>query len=617
MIRPASRQTNHLARLSPSALLPILLIGLLLGFSFSLGEAFYDSLGLLSFADIRMWVRALAEGVIISLLALAAVKLARQCLASASTSRGALSTWLLAHSPQQLTPLLTALIVVAWIPALLAFWPGNYSSDGPIQVTYLLNGGILDLHWPAAHTLLLTGCLQLGNLLFGSYDAGLTVFCTLQALALAATLAYAASKALGWGVPPALVLALTALTALNPVVQSYAFATAKDTLFAVFFLLVLVRLADLLRCSVVPDSPASLAAITAELLGLCLMRKQGLIVVAMAYIVALPRFRGAPARVRLMAPLVLSLALSACFSAAVAAAFPTRPDSPRELLSVPSQQIVRTYVYERDSLTTDQVAAIDTFYDLSKIDAGLEAKVTMDDTPMGTFYNMETGSGYLAPIADPAKGALREEAFARDPLGYVALWARLAQGHESNYVRAFLWGVMGYLYPSPDVQNRWVGLTVWNEFGLTIASAGPSNQVSDYNKTTLLPRYLAWLHEGNWDLFKDMPVLGPWVCPASPFLALSASAVLFAARKRGDKGMVVAWLLPFVYLLTLFLGPVVCLRYAVPLFCSIPVIVSLPFVRTGGATTIKGTKAREAEAHETIGFRFPTSSKTKRHPDQN
>lgn len=96
--------------------------------------------------------------------------------------------------------------------------------------------------------------MQLGNLLFGSYNAGVSLFCLLQALALAFAMAYAANKIIEWGAPIWLVLLANGITVFNPVIQTYAVTTAKDSLFAVFFILTVTLLIEMLRT---PEALAS------------------------------------------------------------------------------------------------------------------------------------------------------------------------------------------------------------------------------------------------------------------------------------------------------------------------------------------------------------------------
>ena len=157
------------------------------------------------------------------------------------------------------------------------------------------------------------------------------------------------------------------------------------------------------------------------------------------------------------------------------------------------------------------------------------------------------------------------------------MYFSVMKGHMSDYVRAFLWGEIGYLYPTSSAVNRWTGLSPWNEFGKTIDAGGSTNQVSDYNETTKLPGYLAWLYAGTWNMFRGHPLLTVWVSPALPFLALLISVIILIKRK-GNKVLLIAWAFPLLYWATLALAPVMCVRYVVPLFFTLPLIATIPLL---------------------------------------
>lgn len=562
-----------------------IVVGLVIGAILSVGEAFYATWGLCSFSDPMLWLRALAYGVVAAAVVFAVLRWwAWYQVRDASARPPSALTRRVASTPFWRRAAVCAVVIaLLWVPVFLAFYPGNYSSDGPIQATYFLNDGIVDLHWPAAHTLLLAGALSLGSSLFGSYDAGVSLFCFAQLVFAACALGYVASKLVEWRVPTWVALALLAVVVLNPVVQAYVVATAKDTLFAIFFVLVVVKLADAARDGSRWTDPAFLAPFVVCALGMCLMRKQGLYVLAVAIVlgVVLAR-RSWRERGCAVLSVVIAYALMTGFNVAVDAAFEVRSDSAREVASLPSQQIVRTYMYDYDELTDEEIDAIGRYYDLDALEAGRTSEHPWDDTPIGEFYNAETGTGYLAPIADPAKAALKDTAFSEDLGGYLGLYASLLGDHASQYVRAFLWGGLGYLYPSSDVANRWVGLSPWNEFGLTIDAGGADDQVSDYHETSLLPGYEDWIQAGAWDLFSGAPVLSQWVSPALSFYVLLAALLLLARSRRTGEGARFrawsAWLFALLYAATLFLGPVMCLRYVIPLVMALPVIGALPFV---------------------------------------
>ena len=106
--------------------------------------------------------------------------------------------------------------------------------------------------------------------------------------------------------------------------------------------------------------------------------------------------------------------------------------------------MARVYYYEKDNLTDQDLEELNYFYDIK----GLE--------------------DYIEPLSDPTKGALKTEALEKNPLKFIKLWVRLGINHPGLYLQAFMWGTVGYLYPSADVFNRWSGLSPWNEFSVCL-----------------------------------------------------------------------------------------------------------------------------------------------------
>lgn len=559
-------------------------VSLVVGLCFSIGHAFYTTSGNMTFEQASFWLWTVACTTIAMAILLVIFWLWDTWSGKADGS-SRLSRWFIGFDAAHRRFIIMVIVLVMWTPAFLAFYPGNYSSDAPQQVTTLLNDGVLDLHWPAAHTLLLTGCFELGRTVLGSYSAGLTLFCALQAMFLAFVLALTVDRLISWKVSPVIATVLTLPIASNPVMQYFAFATTKDSLFAGFLVVSLVYFIDLLR------DPKSFVSSAGKMVvfflaatGMCLMRKQALYVLIVVMLIAFPFVHGWTIRFRVLAPAVGALVLSMLFGELVPLCFTTSADSVREVLSVPSQQIARTYMLCYDDLSNEQIKEISQYYDLSALEAGrATTNPWVGYTGIGAYYDTISGRGYLEPVSDPAKAALNGDAYRSSPAGYWSMWFSLMRGHEDTYLEAFLWGDVGYVYPTSAAANRWsVMVSPWNEFSLTLDGVSCNEQVSNYNETSLLPIFRDWLVDNGWAMFSGNYILMLVTSPALPFLVLILSLALLVRR---EKRMIIAWLLPFIYWVSLCLGPVMCVRYVVPLFFCIPLLLGMLFMP---ATTYVG-----------------------------
>ena len=551
-----------------------LVAGMLVGLPLSLGMSFFGQGGMVPFLSAGIWLRGLAFGLVAAVV-FALVFVAFDWNGRVRLVQSPISVEdALSRHPHRVRAVATLVVMVLWIPAFACVWPGDYTSDAPMQVTYYLNDGFIDLHWPAAHTLVLLAFFKAGLALFGSYDAGLTAFCLAQGLLCAFALVYAAERCAAWGAPRAFMAVVLLLVALNPVVQTYVFATTKDSLFMPFFALGVACLVGMVRASRgerrgVPAGTIALLAVA--LVGMCLMRKQALYVVVVALPFIILALAGARPRAVPVGVVVLTVVVTTVFSPGVEVVFPVHEDSAREMLSLPSQQVVRTYMLDYDSLSPELIEEIGTYYDLDALEAGrTSAHPWLGLASGGSFYDATSGRGYLEPISDPAKAALIDDAFARDKVGYVRMWLDVMRGHEGLYAEAFCWGFLGYLYPGADASNYWTGIGPWNEMDQSF-NDGAHGQVSDYNVTAPLAGYRTWLF-GATNSFSTV-----FTHMSLPFYVLLVSATLLMRRRMGRR-LMSAWFVPALYWAVLCLAPVACLRYVVPLFGVLPLLLGMPFV---------------------------------------
>lgn len=455
------------------------------------------------------------------------------------------------------------IILLVWIPAFIAILPGYYSSDGPLQLGNILNGGYINLQWPAIHTLVLGACFKVGNIIGGSYNVGLIIYCILQGGLLAAAMAYAASMLSKWKVPGSMISIVTIVMAANPVVQAYAFSTTKDAMFGSFLLFVTVGVAELsLRSQTFFASVKKMILFSLVIWWMCATRKQGVYVMLIVFVIVFILTK--QYRKKLFLIIIPSLVCALAINPVISLIFPVQKDNPRELLSIPSQQMARVYCYAKDSLSVQELEELAYYYDLEQFEE------------------------YIEPLSDPAKGAINNDALNQDTKGYFQLWAKLGMKHPGLYIQAFLWGTIGYFYPSAEVYNRWSGLSPWNEFAAEphnecIKDGGETNQITQFN---LLPSYYDYLQEGCGEMFPNNPIMTLWVHPALPFYALLLSAVLIIFSKEYKK--LITWLLPGIFWGSVMLGPVMCIRYVCPLFYCIPFIILLPFIKIEENKKIEG-----------------------------
>lgn len=176
------------------------------------------------------------------------------------------------------------LMLAAWAPYLLAFWPGIVVRDSWSSIRIGTGMQPLNNHHPIAFSLLVGMCIRIG----GSFTAGTAVFSVLQALLLAFGLAICVVWLRYRAGPVPAILALAWL-ALDPSVAMWSITMQKDTLFALVMTLMTVLLAEAgLRGWTWLTRPWPLAGFLTGLVGLSFTRNNGTYIVAFMVAGGLP-----------------------------------------------------------------------------------------------------------------------------------------------------------------------------------------------------------------------------------------------------------------------------------------------------------------------------------------
>ena len=470
------------------------------------------------------------------------------------------------------------IILLSWVPCWLAYYPAIYSYDGEPQLIQYLSGAF-DNHHPILHTLIMGWCYDLGRFLNTGLSIpvdGMAFYALAQMLLLAWSFACAVQTLKNVGASRRGVVLLTAWFALFPVHPLMAVSTTKDTFFTAFFILFFVRLCQLVLPAFHQQddehTPGAMSCtvllLAADALGMMLMRKNGLYVMAgewvvIAFFTVLDAIRkkhlssasddqkpapqpGMPAAPAVLAAIAASVLLFLLCDQALMRITGAVQGESAEALSIPLQQIARTYKSNSDSLTPEDMEQI-------------------------TQYVSVTGLNNYRPfISDAVKQNFDNSAFARNPAGFLLIWAKLLARYPGSCGMAFLYHTMGAWYPG-DVSHTLVYLDWWRDrTGYLITDATPVFALGYVKKENLLPgvRFLyeqiatACVHQRFW--FTKV-LFSPWL-----FLFGTVLAVFSAVTGRCRWKLVILAPLLVNYLMVLA-GPCVIIRYVYPFMCILPV----------------------------------------------
>lgn len=436
-------------------------------------------------------------------------------------------------------PFLSAWIIIfaAWLPYIILCFPGTMLYDSVTQAAQFFGIMPMNSNNPVFQTMLVGAALKLGGLL-GSYDIGVFVYTTLQALMFSAALALSLWYMGRLKLPVWVRLTIMLLYALLPVFPSYAITMGKDINFGIAVLLLTIFLFEMVRR---PESiirhPWRLAALAAVMLLLCLLRNAGVMLAAVCapFIIVLARRHWA----RVLAVLAGVFCVTVIYSAVILPALNIEKGTVSENMSIPLQQTARFAKYHGDEATAEEIAVISEVVDYSGL---------------AESYNPE--------ISDPVKALFKTDATADQISAYYGVWFKQMQRRPLTYLQATLNNAYGYFYP--DDKGRQKGFVF---FGY------PSNidvlegmDIGNMKEPSVLPKLVYAL--------RNMPGIG--VMMGVGFYSwMLILAIAYLAHARRKKFWIV--LLPCVLVLLGCIGSPVnaYFRYALPLVFTIPTVAAV------------------------------------------
>lgn len=433
---------------------------------------------------------------------------------------------------------------IVYIPVFLAVYPGIYGYDASSQLMQLYHtfGLPLTTHHPLIHTFYLGACMELGGRLFHSYQAGMAIYSMSQVMAVVCIFDFVITRLYIKGANKAFLALGSAFLILNPYIVVSSFLTTKDILFGAFFMVFLMEVfltvkGDEFFCS---DKKLNIDVIVLIFSGtlMCLFRNQGIYVLIFFMIFAIPVLKNR----KFAAAMAGILILWGILSVGVPKVMGISGGDPREMLSVPMQQMARVYNNYPEALDGDEKKYIESIIS----EQGLK--------------------NYVRVNADPVKAEFNSEAALSDKGEFISQWAGIGLKKPDVYADSFLMMCYGYWYPLKT--QYWISVISYDGDYME----QPYN-IFDIRRMSRLPQLDIRLRElVREPYFDNVPFLGFLLNQAFPFWLTIFSGVYFAYKRKYR--MIIPLLLPFGYWGTLLLGPVTVFRYTLALVYSVPVIIA-------------------------------------------
>lgn len=435
------------------------------------------------------------------------------------------------------------LILLCWLPILLAYYPGIFAYDASNQVMQVINHDYTT-HHPLVHTLLLGGFFSIGNAI-GDNNLGVLLYSFFQMFVIAAIMSEAIVYMLKKGMSKTMYGIVLLFYAFFPINSMMAISTTKDVLFSAFMLGLLITLWELFDDESLWKSKKVIFVGFVFLIGIMLLRNNAIYacVLSCAIICILLKRN----RKRFCLFIFSGLVISSLLNWGISSALDAQKGSMVEMLSVPLQQIARVGKYHEDELDSE----------IKK--------------ELYSFINKEVVQNYAPNISDGVKNFVDEKSIKNDPMQFLRLYIKLAVRYPREYIDAFASLTQGFWYLEDTSNANIYGSGMESRLGYMLTNYKNMPEGYEVKHKSYFPQ-LEYILE---KLFSDnkyleIPLISVFFAPAFYCWLLITFILIFLYRKKYD--ILVPGLILFCYLLTLLLGPTCIIRYVYPIVIAAPLL---------------------------------------------
>ena len=437
-------------------------------------------------------------------------------------------------------------LFLCWLPVLLAVYPGFFVYDAQDEWVQVASR-TFNAHHPLVHVLMLGGIVCAVHKVTDSYNLGIACYMVIQMMIVSGGFTYLLSFMRKRKIHRALRILSLLYFAFFPVIVMFTLCSAKDTLFTVALLLLLLSLLDM--GSNADDFFASrkkmiffvLSAVT-----MMLFRKNGVYAFAVMVPILLMYHKNYLKRV---VPLV-AVIFAAYFFVNIGLAVVLHAESGenQELLTVPIQQLARTYKFNKEAFGPED---IDMLHEVLPEEALV-------------LYNPK--------LSDPVKVRFQNDAYAANKSKYIGLWARIGLKKPLSYINAWLVNSYGFWYPD-TVIDVYSGNTVF-----TFTYKDSSYFGYEVEEPGFRDSKIPWLDEAYRKLALEIsqekiPIYSMMYSPGGIFWCIAFVFAYVLYRKKYY--LVIPYLMVLLVWLTVLLGPTYLPRYVLIFWFGMPLFAAM------------------------------------------
>lgn len=446
------------------------------------------------------------------------------------------------------------LLFVCWLPVFLAFYPGAFVYDAQDEFVQVASREFTT-HHPLIHVLLLGGSVCFGNKFFDSYNLGIAIYTIFQMSLLAFILAYSLEfiKRYLWvSEKQRKVIQFGGLIFYGffPIFPMYAVCSSKDTLFHGFLLLlILCMLEGYLR----RNKGKNNLWIGILLSSVCvlLFRKNAVyayFLMMMIFLIVTVMKKNSKWMKQMFLCMLFALLIYKGVDESLVRLVDASDIENQELLTVPIQQLARTYCYDPDVFSKEDLLLL------------------------FEYIPEEILKVYDADLSDLLKANFSNQRYSKNPKEFLGLWFRYGCKKPLTYINAWLMTSYGYWYPD----------TLNNVYGGQDRFTFQYGESSYFGFETELPgereSKIPWLEEQyrkiSLEIYQQkVPVIS--MLFSQGFLFWFFAFVILSSIYRKEYFLLLPLGLVFLIWATFLLGPTFLVRYGLIFWFLLPVEIQL------------------------------------------
>ena len=433
----------------------------------------------------------------------------------------------------------------------LALYPGEYGYDAGFQIMEILEKDVqITSHFSLLFSFILAKVVNLGKVLFGSYQVGFGIYCFLQMT----FLSYVATKITVFctkRIPNKIIYFINVLFfSFFPLYTLMSISAAQDSVFAGLFCLIILNVIELIENKDYWKNKLKPISLGILIFLLCLIRNNGFycILISIPFIFLACKNK----KVVVLLIFIISLFAYKIYSGPVFNILDvTKTDTFREMLSIPSQQFARVYNYNLKVFSKEKLKQLKKFY------------------PEINDFKYYT---YRQSIADPTKSVLNNKYVKSNLKDYISLWTSIGVKDPENYVEAFLLNSLGFWYPNKNYNDD--------------RMYHPYIEIEMMDAAKWNPRYVQIKRESKFPIYEKILNIAigknAWKCipvistifTTGTYFIIFIFLFLLTILRRNFKYMLPISIILGLYA-TLFLSPVALFRYCFPIIMVSPLMINL------------------------------------------